>query len=132
MIGDIHGQVYDLIYLFEKKRRPGDSHLLFLGDYVDRGLYSVEVLLLLLAIKICYPSKITLLRGNHESRQVVEHFTFREECLRKYDDEVFELCIQAFDAMSLAAEIGGQYLCVHGGLSPELESAASVDAIQRF
>lgn len=88
ILGDIHGQVFDLIHQFEIKS-PQNNNFVFLGDYVDRGAYSVEVLLLLLALKIRFTANITLLRGNHETRLTAEHFTFRAECLEKYDDELY-------------------------------------------
>ena len=131
IIGDIHGQVFDLIYQLEKKNL-GKDKLVFLGDYVDRGRHSIECLLLLLALKICYPGLITLLRGNHESRLTAEHFTFRYECLDKYDQEFYELCLNIFDAFPLAAIIGGEYLCIHGGISPALKSLKSIENINRF
>ena len=80
IVGDIHGQFFDLIHMFEKvidKRGLMTTNMLFLGDYVDRGDYSLEVVLYLYALKLRYPKNITLLRGNHESRAMAEHFTFR-------------------------------------------------------
>ena len=70
--------------------------MLFLGDYVDRGPYSTEVVLFLYALKLTHPSKVLLLRGNHECRQLTTHFTFRDECISKYDEELYELILESF------------------------------------
>lgn len=80
IIGDIHGQFYDMIHMFEKVVDPRglpNTNLLFLGDYVDRGIFSLEVLVFLFSLKLNYPKAIIMLRGNHESRAMTEHFTFR-------------------------------------------------------
>ena len=107
--------------------------MLFLGDYVDRGSYSLEVCIFLYSLKICYPNEVIMLRGNHESRAMTEHFTFREEILRKYDDEeVYELFIESFECMPIAGDVNGDYLCMHGGISPELETIEDINKINRF
>lgn len=81
VVGDIHGQYYDLVHMLNKAGDPSSINYLFLGDYVDRGIFGLECVMLLLAIKINYPKKFILLRGNHESRNMTESFTFRNEII---------------------------------------------------
>ena len=81
VVGDIHGQFYDLVHMLNKAGDPSTINYLFLGDYVDRGIFGLECVMLLLAIKINYPKKFILLRGNHESRNMTESFTFRNEII---------------------------------------------------
>ncbi|KTF85545.1 hypothetical protein cypCar_00019175 [Cyprinus carpio] len=93
--GDIHGQFYDLKELFRVGGEVPETNYLFMGDFVDRGFYSVETFLLLLALKVRYPDRITLIRGNHESRQITQIF------------------------------------CVHGGLSPSIQTLDQIRTIDR-
>jgi len=72
VVGDIHGQFYDLLELFKVCGAPPLNNFLFLGDYVDRGRHSVETICLLLALKVKYPLRMTLLRGNHETRAITK------------------------------------------------------------
>lgn len=74
-----------------------------------------------------------MLRGNHESRAMTEHFTFRTEVLTKYkEQEVYELFIESFESMPLAAVVNNDYLCMHGGISPQLNDAEEINKINRF
>jgi serine/threonine-protein phosphatase 2B catalytic subunit len=76
--------------LIEKSGDPQKINYVFLGDYVDRGIYSMETLTLLFAMKVAHPQNVFLLRGNHESRNMTEFFTFREEVLDKFDTEMYD------------------------------------------
>jgi len=130
--GDIHGQFYDLKELFKVGGDCPETNYLFLGDFVDRGFYSVETFLLLLALKVRYPDRITLIRGNHESRQITQVYGFYDECLRKYGSvNVWRYCTEIFDYLSLSALIDDKILCVHGGLSPSITSLDQIRGIDR-
>jgi serine/threonine-protein phosphatase 4 catalytic subunit len=109
-------------------RHSTEVHAL-IGDFVDRGFYSVETFLLLLALKVRYPDRITLIRGNHESRQITQVYGFYDECLRKYGSaHVWRWCCEVFDYLALGALVDGQVFCVHGGLSPTLQGIDQVSA----
>lgn len=132
--GDIHGQFHDLLTLFSIGGQCPFTNYLFLGDFVDRGFYSLESFLLLLCLKVRYPDRITLIRGNHESRQITTAYGFYDECLRKYGSAVvWRLCCGVFDYLSLSALVGGigGVFCVHGGLSPSIQSLNEIRAIDR-
>ena len=130
--GDIHGQIYDLLELFKKGGDIPNSRYVFMGDYVDRGYNGVEVLELLLAIKIKYPEHITLLRGNHESRQICFAYGFYEEITRKYGNaNAWEYFTDLFDYLPLAALVEGKIFCVHGGLSPYISTVDQIRLINR-
>jgi serine/threonine-protein phosphatase 2A catalytic subunit len=131
--GDIHGQFYDLIQLFEIGGRCPDTNYLFMGDYVDRGYYSVEVICLLLCLKIRFKNRIFLTRGNHESRQITKEYGFYDECLKKYSNPlVWKWFTDVFDYLPLSAIVDSKFFCLHGGLSPNIESLDHIRMIDRF
>jgi len=132
VVGDIHGQYYDAIKILEVGGNPENTKYLFLGDFVDRGSFSIEVIVLLYSIKINFPETVYMLRGNHECRQMTTFFNFRAECLYKYDQEIYDLIMDSFDMMPLACVINGKFIGVHGGLSPELKTLDDINKVDRF
>ncbi|KAI1853240.1 hypothetical protein JX265_000261 [Neoarthrinium moseri] len=120
--GDIHGQFHDLMELFRVGGDPPDTNYLFMGDFVDRGFYSLESFLLLLCLKVRYPDRMTLIRGNHESRQITTVYGFYDECLRKYGSaNVWRYCCDVFDYLALGAIVLG----ASNTLSPPNENVSS-------
>ena len=89
---------------------------------MDRGSFSVEVVLLIYTIKMTFEGTVFLLRGNHECRQMTSFFNFRTECLYKYDQETYELFMETFDALPISCLVNGKFLALHGGISPDLKT----------
>ena len=129
--GDIHGQYYDLLRVFDILKYPPKSKFLFLGDYVDRGKQSLECLLLLLCLKIQYPSNIFLLRGNHESEALNKIYGFYDECKRRITIKCFKKITNLFNILPITALIDENILCMHGGLSKDLTKIDQLDKILR-
>ncbi|XP_058075229.1 serine/threonine-protein phosphatase PP1-like isoform X1 [Magnolia sinica] len=129
--GDIHGQFSDLLRLFEYGGFPPDANYLFLGDYVDRGKQSIETICLLLAYKIKYPSNFFLLRGNHECASINRIYGFYDECKRRFSVRLWKVFTDCFNCLPVSAIIDDKILCMHGGISPELDSLDHIRAIER-
>ncbi|EFX06540.1 tor signaling pathway phosphatase [Grosmannia clavigera kw1407] len=112
--------------------QSADTRFVFLGDFVDRGYFSLETFTLLMCLKARYPDRIVLVRGNHESRQITQVYGFYEECQQKYGNaSVWKACCQVFDFLVLAAIVDGTVLCVHGGLSPEIRTIDQIRVVAR-
>ncbi|KAI0275085.1 Metallo-dependent phosphatase-like protein [Gloeopeniophorella convolvens] len=131
IVGDVHGQYSDLIRLFEMCGFPPAANYLFLGDYVDRGKQSLETFLLLLCYKIKYPENFFLLRGNHECANVTRVYGFYDECKRRCNIKTWKTFVDVFNCLPIAAIVASKIFCVHGGLSPSLQSMEDIKALQR-
>lgn len=146
--GDIHGQFEDLCQLFssfsfpphfpvdkdsskEPKELPTPQRYLFLGDYVDRGPFSIETISLLFALRLLYPDKIFLLRGNHESRAVNTQYGFYFECTRRFSINLYEAFQYAFNCMPICATVGNKIVCMHGGISEDLKDLTHLETLER-
>lgn len=130
--GDIHGQFHDLLELFNKGGDIPQTRYIFMGDFVDRGFNSVETFQLLLCLKLKYPAHITLLRGNHETRQITTVYGFYDETIRKYGNaNPWKYCTEVFDYLGIGAIVEGKIFCIHGGLSPEIKTIDQVRLIDR-
>jgi len=132
VVGDIHGQYYDLLKCLEVGGNPENTKYLFLGDYVDRGAFSIECVLLLCAIKLNYKNTVLMIRGNHECRQMTSFFNFKQECEVKYDLEVYEKIMEAFDNLPICCMINEKFIAIHGGISPDIQQIADISKINRF
>ncbi len=118
--GDVHGQFYDLLRLFNYGGEPPKANYLFLGDYVDRGKNSLETIVLLLCYKIKYPENFFMLRGNHESDNINKTYGFYDECKRRFNVKLWKKFNDLFNIFPITAIIKDKILCMHGGLSPNL------------
>jgi serine/threonine-protein phosphatase PP1 catalytic subunit len=129
--GDIHGQYYDLLRLFEYGGFPPTANYLFLGDYVDRGKQSLETICLLLAYKVKYPENFFILRGNHECASINRIYGFYDECKRRYNIKLWKTFTDCFNCLPVAAIVDEKIFCMHGGLSPELQNMEQIKRIMR-
>uniref|UniRef100_A0A0N4ZZ63 Serine/threonine-protein phosphatase n=1 Tax=Parastrongyloides trichosuri TaxID=131310 RepID=A0A0N4ZZ63_PARTI len=131
IVGDIHGQYEDLLAIMNFGGFPPMKKYVFLGDYVDRGPFSIECITLLFVFKVLYPLEITLLRGNHESRPVNMHYGFYLECKRRYSTALYDAFQWAFNCMPFCARVGGKILCMHGGIAEDLVDIEQLERVER-
>ena len=130
--GDFHGQFYDMLRLFEiSGGAPPHNKFLLVGDFVDRGKQSVETITLLIAYKLKFPDRIYLLRGNHESSSITRMYGFYDECKRRYSLSLWRDFCSMFNYLPISAIIDERILCMHGGLSPELDFVAKINSVIR-
>lgn len=132
IVGDLHGQYYDFLYMLEISNQ--EHAMVFLGDYVDRGHNSVELILHVLLLKLIRKDKVVILRGNHENRAQTSAYGFMEECVSKYDIYVYWKLCDLFTFMPLAAVVNSHYMCIHGGIVPDLtlEKLQHLDRVSEY
>eukprot|EP00747_Dinoflagellata_sp_TGD_P186549 gnl/TRDRNA2_/TRDRNA2_43622_c1_seq1.p1 gnl/TRDRNA2_/TRDRNA2_43622_c1~~gnl/TRDRNA2_/TRDRNA2_43622_c1_seq1.p1 ORF type:complete len:420 (+),score=103.25 gnl/TRDRNA2_/TRDRNA2_43622_c1_seq1:85-1260(+) len=115
--GDVHGQFYDLLNIFEMNGVPSEENpYVFNGDFVDRGSFSMEVILTLFSWKLLYPNHVHLARGNHETRNMNKLYGFEGEVTKKYEEELYQLFCESFCLLPLCHLINRKIFVVHGGL----------------
>lgn len=118
--------------LFNIGGKVPETNYLFLGDYVDRGFNSIECVALLFALKVRYPERITLTRGNHESRTTTQVYGFYDESVRKYgNSNVWKYFTDVFDYLPLCAIVENSIFSLHGGLSPSLDKLDDINKLDR-
>mmetsp|Transcript_2430 Transcript_2430/g.5202 ORF Transcript_2430/g.5202 Transcript_2430/m.5202 type:complete len:1015 (-) Transcript_2430:195-3239(-) len=131
ILGDIHGQFHDLLRLLEVGGPPPTANYLMLGDFVDRGRQSIETICLLLAYKVKYPENFFMLRGNHECASINRIYGFYDECKSRYNIKLWKMFTSVFNVLPVSAVIDDKILCMHGGISPELQSLEQIKNIPR-
>ncbi|KAH0795996.1 Serine/threonine-protein phosphatase PP1 [Histomonas meleagridis] len=131
VVGDLHGNCLSLVYILNKYGLPPDTSYLFLGDYVDRGNHSCELLILLYSLKALFPNNIYLLRGNHEFLSVCSQYGFSSECCKKFNEHVFLSFVQSFQFLPISAIVNNQIFCVHGGISEQIKSFDDINKISK-
>uniref|UniRef100_A0A0R3QUV1 Serine/threonine-protein phosphatase n=1 Tax=Brugia timori TaxID=42155 RepID=A0A0R3QUV1_9BILA len=132
---DTHGQFRDVRCILNTCGNPSSRTYLFLGDYVDRGSQGIETVTMLMCFKIKYPTRVYMLRGNHEDANTTLIYGFYDECINRFPNDEGELLwhifMMVFNMMPLSAIVGDRVLCMHGGISPHLNDITMIENIPR-
>ena len=119
VVGDIHGHLLDLYRIFIRFGFPPSRSYMFLGDVVDRGEFSLEVVTFLFALKVVFPRNVFIIRGNHEFDDCCSNGGFRAEIMSTYHSQtLYNKFLSAFSQMPIASKLFGKIFCIHAGLSP--------------
>ena len=132
IVGDIHGQFYDLLHIFEINGYPSEDNLyLFNGDFEDRGVFGLECLITLISFKILYPDYFFLSRGNHEDKELNERYGFKNEIIDKYKDKIiFDCFTEFYKFLPLGHILNKEIMIIHGGLFSE--DGISLDKLKKI
>lgn len=131
IVGDVHGQLHDVFRLFDLAESPPKANYLFLGDYVDRGYEGIETVVLIMCYKILYQNSVWMLRGNHECCYINRIYGFYEQCQMRFNIELWDRFSECFKWLPIAAIIDEKIFCIHGGISPQLETLDQIRNIPR-
>ncbi|EAX95929.1 Ser/Thr protein phosphatase, putative [Trichomonas vaginalis G3] len=131
IVGDLHGNLRDLLRIIATNGIPPSRKYIFLGDYVDRGDFSVEVLTLLFSFKLIYPECIYMIRGNHEFEQTNSVYGFKNQVLEVYDEAMYNHFNECFAYLPLAGILNDTFFLVRGGISPLLNYVKEIEVIPR-
>jgi protein phosphatase len=131
IIGDLHGQLLDLTRILQTYGPPGDWKYLFLGDLVDRGEFSIEVVIVVFLMKAIFPRQVFLIRGIHEFSGLCSQHGFLSQVIETYHISIYEAALTAFDQIPLGAVIDEKALCLHAGIGPEITSVAQIRELRR-
>ena len=130
--GDIRGKFHDLVKLFQISGEVPETRYVFLGGYVNRGYRSVETFTLLLLLKLKYPGCLTLLRGNHEAKDISQFYGLYDEVSKKYGNTcVWKFFTEVFQYLPIAAVVDGNIFCVHAGVSPLAVTLDQINSLER-
>ncbi|KAJ9436020.1 Serine/threonine-protein phosphatase [Diplonema papillatum] len=133
VVGDLHGQLQDLIRILDDRGLPSEKHFyVFNGDFVDRGCNSCEVLSLVLALFLAYPQYVFINRGNHESLTCTDHYGCHTEVLSKYSEVVYREMLEVFEAMPICSVVNNEVFVVHGGLTRYDITVEELNSLYRF
>ncbi|MHA1459645.1 MAG: metallophosphoesterase [Promethearchaeota archaeon] len=131
VIGDLHGDLKSLTKLMEIIKNENPKYVIFLGDIVDRGLYQLECLILILALKIKDSNKYFLLRGNHETLEVNRNYGFYQEFLNRFkDNKKFNQVTAIYNALPYSALVNESILCLHGGIPEDFNAIRRLRGIK--
>lgn len=131
VVGDLHGNLDDLVRIFQRYRYPPSTKYVFLGDYVDRGGFSIETLVLLFTLQQLYPDHVFLLKGNHETREMTKAYGFRAECEHRLGESVYNIICSCFDALPVCCVLNSRVFCVHGGVSQSAPDTNTLETVSK-
>uniref|UniRef100_A0A0M3HZH8 Serine/threonine-protein phosphatase n=1 Tax=Ascaris lumbricoides TaxID=6252 RepID=A0A0M3HZH8_ASCLU len=132
VVGDLHGYMIDLLLTMFECGSPTQRHYIFLGDYVDRGSHQIETFLFVLLMKLRWPDRVYMLRGNHETFELNANYQFFAACKRAFGNEdMYHVFGRLFDMMPVAAIFGDYFLCLHGGVSQWMTSRDNIRNLHR-